>query len=135
MEEDRELIERAKAVRRYAHTPYSNFKVGAAILGKSGRIYDGCNVESSSFNLTLCAERVALFKAVSEGEKEFKKIAIVTESGSSPCGACRQVLWDIAKDIEVITVNNNGEIETFNLKDLLPSPFGSKDLITEKDKK
>ena len=89
---DQELISQAAQAREHAYAPYSRYAVGAALLTRSGRVYTGCNVENASYSLTLCAERVALFKAVSEGEREFQAIAIVTSNGGSPCGACRQVL-------------------------------------------
>ena len=106
-----------------AHAHYSNFKVGAALLSKSGKIYTGSNVESSSYGLTICAERVALVKALSEGESEFEAIAVVTESGASPCGACRQLLWDYTKDIPVYVSDLEGNITEHNLSDLLTHPF------------
>lgn len=118
-----DLAAAALKARENAHALYSNFKVGAALLSKSGNVYTGSNVESSSYGLTICAERVALVKALSEGENEFEAISVVTETGSSPCGACRQLLWDYTKNIAVYVSNLEGEIVEYNLADLLPHPF------------
>lgn len=119
---DRErLIQLAREVRHQAYAPYSNFRVGAALLGASGRVYTGCNVENISYGLTVCAERVALFKAVSEGEREFRAIAVVTDNAASPCGACRQVLSEFGRDMEVIIAQDGREgYEILSLSDLLP---------------
>jgi cytidine deaminase len=119
------LIQAARAARTMAQARYSHFRVGAALLTKSGKIFTGCNVESSSFGLTICAERVALFKALSEGETEFEKIAITSDASRlcPPCGACRQVLWDYAKNISVILVNDENQFEEFSLAQLLPEAF------------
>jgi len=119
------LIEKAQEARQKAWAPYSRFKVGAALLSKGGRIYTGCNIELSSFSLTLCAERVALFKALSEGERDFKAIAIVADGLPlcPPCGACRQALWDFAPDIQIILANPEGEVKVCTLSDLFPKAF------------
>lgn len=124
---DRErLIELAREVRRQAYAPYSNFRVGAALLGASGQAYTGCNVENISYGLTVCAERVALFKAVSEGEREFRAIAVVTDNAASPCGACRQVLSEFGRDMEVIIAQDGCEgYEILSLSDLLPRHLDS----------
>lgn len=124
---DRErLIELAREVRRHAYAPYSNFRVGAALLGASGQVYTGCNVENISYGLTVCAERVALFKAVSEGEREFRAIAVVTDNAASPCGACRQVLSEFGRDMEVIIAQDGCEgYEILSLSDLLPRHLDS----------
>ena len=121
---NKELLALAKKAMQNAYAPYSNFKVGAAILAKSGKVYTGCNVENSSYGLTMCAERVAVFKAVSEGEREFTKIAIVSSSGKKtfPCGACRQVLYEFADNLEII-LEEDGEIYKTSLKKLLPEGF------------
>ena len=121
----KQLMERALEATRHAHAPYSHFSVGAALLTRSGKIFTGCNVESSSLGLTICAERVALFKAVSEGERQFTAIAITTAGDEPvpPCGACRQVLWDLAGDIEVILFNRHFEFKTMSLSELLPEAF------------
>ena len=117
------LIETAKKYRAMAYAPYSNFKVGAAVEGATGKIYGGCNVENSSYGLTICAERVAIAKAVSEGEKEIKRIAVVTSSKetSVSCGACRQVIFEFGKDIEVYCCGVEGECDEYNIRELLPA--------------
>jgi cytidine deaminase len=117
------LIAEAMKAREKAHAPYSRFAVGAALLAKSGRIYTGCNVENASYGLSTCAERVAVFKAVSEGERDFEAIAVVTEKGVPPCGACRQVLMEFGEDIQVIVANGAGEYRVFTLQELLPEAF------------
>lgn len=120
-----ELIEAAKKVSKFAYAPYSKFKVGAALLSKSGKIFTGCNVENASYGLTVCAERVAVFKAITEGERNFEAIAIYTNTKdfTLPCGACRQVLKEFAKDLIVIIVNRYGKSKTYRLAQLLPYPF------------
>lgn len=111
--------------RERAHAPFSHFLVGAAIEAADGRIFGGCNVENSSYGLTICAERTAIFRAVAEGAKRFTRIAVVVDTPklTPPCGACRQVLWDLCGDLEVILFNLRGERETFRLSDLLPRAF------------
>ena len=120
----KELIEMAKKARENAYAPYSKFKVGAAILTEDENVYTGVNVENASYGLTVCAERVALFKAVSDGKKSFKAIAVVadTEKPIPPCGACRQVLSEFG-DMEVIMANLKGDFKVARLKDLLPESF------------
>jgi cytidine deaminase len=120
-----DLIACATAARERAIAPYSNFKVGAAVRSKSGRIYDGCNIENVSFGLTVCAERVALLKALSEGEREFSEIAVVTDTQqvTPPCGSCRQLLWEYCGDIHVRLHTTSGKEETHALSALLPHPF------------
>jgi len=120
----KKLIEKAKKARENAYAPYSNFKVGAAILTEDGDVYTGVNVENASFGLTICAERVALFKAVSDGKRSFKAVAVVadTEEPIPPCGACRQVLSEFG-DMEVIMANLKGSVKITRLKDLLPDSF------------
>lgn len=120
-----ELIAQAMSVRERAYAPYSKYRVGAALLGKSGRVYTGCNVENASYGLTVCAERNAIFKAVSEGERDFEAIAVVTANAGSPCGACRQVLVEfLSPDAQVVCVNAKGEvIEEKTLGDLIPDSF------------
>ena len=119
------LIDAALAVRAHAHAPFSKFRVGAALEDSSGRIHTGCNVENATYGLTMCAERVAIFKAISEGAREFRRIAVAadTDSLTPPCGACRQILWEFCGDIEVILVNPRGASESLRLKDLFPRPF------------
>ena len=121
------LIEAARAVRNHAYAPFSGFSVGAALEAADGRIFTGCNVENATFGLTLCAERVAVFKAISEGCQplQFRRIAIVadTVSPTPPCGACRQILWEFGGDLEVILADLTIERGRFRLNDLLPHPF------------
>jgi cytidine deaminase len=119
------LLDAALAARENAHAPFSNFRVGAALEDDSGRIHTGCNVENATYGLTLCAERVAVFKAVSEGARRFLRIAIAadTDALTPPCGACRQILWEFCGNIEIILGNPRGESETLRLKDLFPRAF------------
>ncbi|MBA4122566.1 MAG: cytidine deaminase [Acidobacteria bacterium] len=128
MDKDLELIESAKQARERASVPYSNFKVGAAVQTKSGKIFTGCNVESASYGLTVCAERVAIWKAVSEGETEFEQIAVVadTEELTPPCGACRQIIWEFCGDVPVTFANLKDKTETVQMKELLPRAFDTK---------
>src|SRR6201992_1344074 len=102
-----ELLAAALAARQHAHAPFSNFRVGAALEDSSGRVHTGCNVENATYGLTLCAERVAVFKAISEGARKFTRIAVAADTDrlTPPCGACRQILWEFCSDIEVILVN------------------------------
>ncbi len=118
------LVQKAQEARKFSQAKYSHFKVGAALLTEEGEIFTGCNVESSSYSLTICAERVALTKALSEGRIKFKAIAISARDGEfcPPCGACRQLLYDYAPDLEVI-LTNGSENRTFKLKELLPHAF------------
>ena len=119
------LIAAARMVRENAQAPYSNFRVGAAVRAKSGRIFSGCNVENSTYGLTLCAERVAIFKAISEGERGFDAIAVVTDTDSltPPCGACRQIIWEFCGDAEVVLANLHGKIALHRMSALFPKPF------------
>ena len=123
-----ELVEVAKVVREKAYAPYSNFKVGAALRTKSGKIYTGCNVESASYGLTVCAERVAIWKAVSEGESEFETIAVVADTHelTPPCGVCRQIIWEFCGDVPVIFANLKGKTEIIKMSELLPRAFDTK---------
>ena len=125
---DNDLIEKAIEMRSQALAPYSNYKVGAAILTESGKIFGGCNIENSSYSLTICAERVALFKAVSEGETKFKALSVSTNNAGMPCGACRQVIWDICGNISILICNNNKLITKTESIRLLPMPFDNKKL-------
>ena len=120
---DDKLIASAAAVREQAYAPYSNFKVGAALKGKSGRVYAGCNVENAAYGPSMCAERTAIFKAVSEGEREFEAIAVVTENGASPCGSCRQVMMEFAPDMAVLIADTQGQVRATTVRDLLPDGF------------
>jgi cytidine deaminase len=119
------LASAALTARENAHAPYSHFRVGAALEDASGRVHTGCNVENATYGLTLCAERVAVFKAVSEGARKFRRIAIAadTEDLTPPCGACRQILWEFCGDIEITLLNPRGKTETLQLKDLFPRAF------------
>jgi cytidine deaminase len=123
---DGELIARARQARAKAYAPYSNFPVGAALLGRSGNVYTGCNVENAAYPLTTCAERTAVAKAVSEGEQEFEAIAVVTATGASPCGACRQILREFAGpagDLRVLVADLAGRVQTYTVAELLPASF------------
>jgi cytidine deaminase len=124
---DQALVDAAKKVREKAQALYSNFKVGSALLAKDGRIFTGCNIESSSYGLTICSERVALFKGLSEGAREFVQIVVIadTKELTAPCGACRQVLWDFCGDLDIILTNLDGKSKTIRLSKLFPVPFGS----------
>ncbi len=119
------LTAAALAAREHAHAPFSKFRVGAALEDDAGRIHTGCNVENATYGLTVCAERVAVFKAISEGVRKFQRIAIAadTDTLTPPCGACRQILWEFCGDIEIILVNPRGASETLHLKDLFPRAF------------
>ncbi len=120
---DNELIQKAIKMRSLAIAPYSNYKVGAAVLTKSGKIFGGCNIENSSYSLTICAERVALFKAISNGETKFKALSVSTKNAGMPCGACRQVIWDICGNIPVLICDDNSLISKSESIKLLPMPF------------
>ena len=123
------LIQTAIAARRWAYAPYSHYPVGAALLTQSGKIYDGVNVENAAYPTTICAERVAVFKAVSEGERKFEAVAVVTDNGGSPCGSCRQVLAEFGLETVVLIANAEGELlEETTVGDLLPHAFTPKDL-------
>jgi len=127
MTEQDALIAAARQARDNAHAPFSNFRVGAALRAKSGRIFTGCNVENATLGLTCCAERVAIFKAISEGEHGFDSIAVVADTDvlTPPCGACRQIIWEFCGDVPVILTNLNGKIEQTTSGKLLPAPFDS----------
>ncbi len=123
-----ELVESAKKARETAYAPFSNFKVGAAVETSDAEIFVGCNIESASYGLTVCAERVAIWKAVSEGKKKFKHIAVVadTEELTPPCGVCRQIIWEFCGDVPVTFANLKGKVETVQMKELLPRAFDMK---------
>ena len=128
------LIERAIQARKNSHSPYSKFKVGAALLSKNGKVFVGTNVESSSYGLTVCAERNAIASGIVAGEKQFESLVVISADGVSPCGACRQVIYDICGNIEIILVNGKGEIvNTVTAKELLPFPFSGKNLTSTKN--
>jgi cytidine deaminase len=124
------LIAAATKVRENAHAKFSNFKVGAALRTPTGKIYSGCNIENASYGLTLCAERVAIFKAVSEGDRRFDAIAVVadTDTLTPPCGACRQIIWEFCGDVPVILGNLHGKTEVLRMSQLFPKPFDSSNL-------
>jgi cytidine deaminase len=124
------LIRAAVEARANSHAPFSKFRVGAAIVAQDGRTFAGCNIENSSFGLTICAERVAIFRAIAEGEREFKAIAIAagTREFTPPCGACRQVLSDLAGNIDVVMTNSKDQIKIIKLRSLLPFAFTGNNL-------
>lgn len=130
MSEYEALIAAAKKARENAHAKFSNFLVGAALRTKSGKIYGGCNVENATYGLTICAERVAIFKAISEGEREFDAIAVATDTDAltSPCGACRQLIWEFCGDVPVILSNLAGKSEVMRMSTLFPKPFDASNL-------
>ncbi len=127
---DQELIMIAKEAMENAYVPYSHFKVGAALLAKDGRVFKGCNIENASYGATNCAERTAIFKAVSEGAREFVKIAVVASSGdyASPCGICRQVLFEFLPDGKVILDSDEQGMVTYTVRELLPIGFSAGDI-------
>ncbi len=126
---DADLCQVAAGAARQAHAPYSQFPVGAALLGKSGKIFTGCNVENASFGLTMCAERVAVGMAVASGEREFAAIAISLKNGGAPCGACRQVLAEFSLEMRVLMADENGNLQReIVLEKLLPLAFGPADV-------
>ena len=124
------LLAAATQSRENAHAAYSNFRVGAALRSTGGRIFGGCNVENATYGLTMCAERVAILKAISEGERGFDAIAVVTDSDSltPPCGACRQLIWEFCGDVPVILANLKGKVEAIRMRDLFPKPFDASNL-------
>jgi len=119
------LVAAALEVRKNAHAPFSKFQVGAALEDDTGRVHTGCNVENATYGLTLCAERVAVFKAISEGARKFRRIAVAADAEvlTPPCGACRQILWEFCGDIDIVLSNPRGKTETVHLSDLFPRPF------------
>lgn len=129
-EDYKQLIELANEARRRAYVPYSKYPVGAALRTKTGRVYTGVNVENAAYPTTICAERVAVFKAVSEGEREFEVISVVTDSGGSPCGSCRQVLAEFGLDTIVLIANKEGKlIRVASVSELLPDAFSPDHLM------
>jgi cytidine deaminase len=119
------LCQAALAAREKAHAPFSRFKVGAALQDENGRVHTGCNIENATYGLTVCAERVAIFKAISEGERIFRRLAVAADTDvlTPPCGACRQIIWEFCGDIQVTLVNPRGKIESFQMRELFPRPF------------
>ncbi|HEX3281201.1 MAG TPA: cytidine deaminase [Pyrinomonadaceae bacterium] len=130
-----ELIETAKTARLRSIAPFSNFLVGAAVRTKAGKIYTGSNIESASYGLTVCGERVAIWKALSEGERDFSELAIVadTETLTPPCGTCRQIIWEFAKNAKIVLANLQGETQECSIKELLPRAFDARFLSVNKD--
>jgi cytidine deaminase len=126
--QSRDLIDAARTARLNAHAGFSHFKVGAALETADGTIITGCNIENATYGLTICAERVAMFKAISEGHRQFRRIAVVadTQAPTPPCGACRQILWEFGGDLEVILANLVEESGRHRLSALLPSPFDAR---------
>lgn len=119
------LIQTAINARERAYAPFSKFKVGAALEDENGRVFSGCNIENATYGLTICAERVAVFKAISEGAAKFKRIAVVTDTDSltPPCGACRQILWEFCGDAALTLANLAGQAETLSVREIFPRPF------------
>ncbi len=122
------LIEEAQTARNRAYAQYSNFHVGAAVETADGKIYTGCNIENASYSLTICAERTALFTAVAAGERHFNHLVVATENGVSPCGACRQVIWELCGDISITIVDEAGNARETSASELLPQAFCQQDL-------
>jgi len=128
-EQQAQLIQAAVEARQWAYAPYSRYPVGAALLTTSGRIYEGVNVENAAYPTGMCAERVAVFKAVAEGERQFEAVAVVTNNGGSPCGACRQVLAEFGLDTVVLIADAEGKLcQRTSVRELLPGAFGPEDL-------
>ncbi len=130
MSEFDELIKAAAQARENAHARFSNFRVGAALRTAEGEIFGGCNVENATYGLTICAERVAIFKAISEGERRFDAIAVVTDTDTltPPCGACRQLIWEFCGNVPVVMANLKGKSEIFKMSELFPKPFDASNL-------
>ena len=125
----RELIRIAKKMREKAYAPFSKYTVGASVETEDGSIVGGCNVESASYGLTCCAERIALYNAVSQGFLKFKAIAVASENGGFPCGACRQVIWELCGDIPILIIDNENKIRETSSRTLLPDAFDKNKLI------
>lgn len=127
--ENKDLIKLAFEAKEKAYVPYSNFHVGAALITEDGSVYTGCNIENASYTPTICAERTAIFKAISEGHKKIKKIAVVGDSSPTyPCGVCRQVIREFGKDSKIIIANSVEDYKEYTLEELLPNSFGPRDL-------
>lgn len=127
-EQESKLIEAAIEARAKAFAQFSQFKVGAALLTVGGKVFTGCNIENTSYGLTMCAERVAIFKAISEGEREFQKIVVAadTDDLTPPCGACRQIIWEFCGNVEIVLTNLQKKTETLQMSELFPRAFDSK---------
>lgn len=126
-----DLLKQAIQAREYSYSPYSHYKVGAALLTRGGKVYTGCNIENAGYTSSICAERTAIFKAVSEGERDFVAIAVATSNGGAPCGVCRQVIREFSPNLTVIIGNTEGEHQILTLSDLLPYSFGPENLPSE----
>lgn len=128
------LIDAAKRARFQSIAPFSKFLVGAAVKTAAGKVYTGCNVESASYGLTVCAERVAIWKALSEGERDFTELAVVADTGTltPPCGTCRQIIWEFCRNATIVLANLHDESETLSVKDLLPRAFDARFLAETK---
>ena len=124
----KKLSKAAQSAAKNSHSPFSNYPVGAAVASESGKIYKGCNVESSSYGLSVCAERNALAAAIVDGARDFKALAIYSKNGATPCGACRQVIWDICGPIPVYSIDKDDNVTKYNSQKLLPEPFGANKL-------
>ena len=124
----KKLINAARLAKKNSYSPYSKYRVGAAVLTDNDTIISGCNVESSSYSLTCCAERTALFSAISNGHNKFKALALITKDGGTPCGACRQVIWDLCGDIPIYIADENGNVDETTSKALLPKAFDGSSL-------
>lgn len=124
------LISAARYARENAHAPYSKFHVGAAVRTHSEKIYSGCNVENATYGLTVCAERIAIFKAISEGERSFDAVAVVADTIrlTPPCGACRQIIWEFCGNAEIVLANLDGTLKEYRMSDLFPAPFDQSSL-------
>ena len=123
---NQKLIQKAIEMRKFSYAPFSKYKVGSSVETKNGDIIGGCNIESSSYGLTCCAERIALYTAISKGYTDFISLAVATENGGFPCGACRQVIWELCGNIPIYICNKNSVLETVYSADLLPKAFDSK---------
>ena len=128
-----ELVEQARSAQQRSYSPYSNFRVGAALQGASGKVYQGCNVENASYRVTTCAEQAAIASAVASGEQQFTRLAIIADSDgpAAPCGACRQTLVEFAPDLEIYSVGRTGATQRWNINELIPMAFTRKSLTTE----
>ena len=125
---DEALVAAARRAREHAHAAFSRFKVGAALETADGAVITGCNIENATYGLTICAERVAMFKALSEGHRSFTRVAVVADTAAPtpPCGACRQILWEFGGNLQVVLANLHEETGRYELKDLLPLPFDAR---------
>lgn len=131
--DNREIIKKAIEAKKNSYSPYSKFSVGAALITEDEKVFTGCNIETASYSPTLCAERTAIFKAVSEGSLKIKKIAVVGDANPTfPCGVCRQVIREFGKDAEIIIASSEDEYDVYTIDELLPHSFGPEDLETNK---